>query len=82
MTYSIEILNPTYETVETMAVTYTGTCTFITAKGREEVPESLGDFIRTLQDMAIQQLDDYPGHTALLFNPAGIPFAVFDDPED
>ena len=75
MKYTIELLNADHETVDTMIFTFTGFATYISANGKEVRRESLSEFISDLEDSAMQELLDRPDHTAIVYDPAGIPLA-------
>ena len=82
MKFTVEIYNSSHETVNTMIFTYTGCATYITANGKEGRRESLHEFIEDMADIVRQELYKHPGHTALIYNPQGMPLAYIEAQED
>ena len=82
MKFTVELFNADHKTVDTMIFAYTGCATYTTANGKEERRESLHEFIEDMADIVRQELYKRPEHTALIYNPQGMPLAHIGAQED
>ena len=82
MTYTVEFLNPDYESVDTFTSHYEPFVMVTDHTGRHPRPQTHREHFEDAEDFALQYLLDHPGHTAIIFDDSGTPLSVTDEGDD